>query len=143
VEGKGKEPNRTEPNDASLTRSGGSEKFDSNDLERLFSEMRKGIGKGSYRLKHTDYDRAQKAIDWAREECADDPAAACSIGIGRYLAHANGKMRDEGYPFWGWAQDPARWFAFDPNARSGDGKRGGSAPVSETYSEEGNPSWAK
>jgi len=86
-------------------------RFNSTDLGRLFSEERKARGLGSYRLQHSDYDRAQLAVEWANEDHPSAPAEACRLSIQTYLEHATGKPAADGYPFWGWALDPAAWHA--------------------------------
>jgi hypothetical protein len=118
-EGKGTGREREqEHNQNAHARDGGWEPtldFDSRGLEALFSRLRKESGGGTFRSQRSDYDRAQKAVEWAREETPDDPAAACERSIRKFLTHATGKEGD-GWPFWGWANDPGKWLAYTPPA---------------------------
>lgn len=106
--------------------------FNSRHLERLFSELRSAQpGGGRFKAQRSDYDRSQKAVDWAHEQNPADPAAACRASIGNFLAHASGRERD-GWPYWAWANDPGRWFAYVPVSSGNLGQRrasGGMAPV--------------
>ena len=124
-----------DPSDPSLPDAGARDSaagFDSKTVVRVFSELRKSAGGGSYRLQHSDYDRAQQVVAWAREENWGDPAGACTQSVGRFLEHARGKEAD-GWPFWAWANDPGRWYASKPPGpvtRSSWGAKSGPAPVS-------------
>jgi hypothetical protein len=96
---------------------GGSEIFDSKTLVSLFSELRVKRGGGSYKLQRTDYDRAQSAVEWATEQNSKDPLAACRSSMQKFFEHAGGKEGD-GWPFWGWANDPGKWFAYKPTGEA-------------------------
>lgn len=98
--------------------------FDSADLKRLFSELRLARGGGTYtQIQHSDYDRAQGAVAWARAENPTDPSAACRASMQKFFAHATGKEAD-GWPFWAWANDPGRWLAYNPaNGNAVDRRR--------------------
>lgn len=108
------------------TREGDSRRINTTRLERLFSAARKAAGHGSCKIQRSDYDRAQKACEWANEEHPDDPEGACARGFERYFASATGLSVEQGYPFWGWANDPAAW---DRERRSAP-RKGAPAPVS-------------
>lgn len=118
--------------------------FNSNTLEALFSKLRKAAQKGALKLQRSDYDRAQKAVEWAHEERPDNPASVCETGIAQYLAHATGLPAEQGYPFWGWANDPAAWLAFKPGNANGN-RRGAPAQVAPRASHTADPmpTWAK
>lgn len=88
--------------------------FDSSDLVRIFSTLRKAARRGSYRLQHTDYERAQTAVAWALEHAAEtgeSPELAVTMSVSRFLNFARGKPVDEAWPFWAWANDPGKWHA--------------------------------
>ncbi len=114
-------------------------RFNSNRLEELFSELRKAAKGGSFRLQRSDYDRAQKAVQWAHDDHPDDPAGATRHSIEQYLKHAPGFEAQKGYPFWGWASDPGAWYAHKP----GNGRRNGPGEVSTEFNEDDNPDWAQ
>jgi len=115
------------------------DRFNTSRLEELFSVLRAAVGGGKWRQQRTDFTRLEAAVDWAKRERPDDPWAACCESLGKFLKYATGKEGD-GWPFWGWAQDPGRWLAFKPNGRRA-GERG-PAPVSAEFDESQNPDWA-
>lgn len=120
--------------------------FDSNGLTRLFSELRHSKGGGKFTLQRSDYDRAQSAIAWAIQECAEDPAGACKRSLLKFFQHATGKEGD-GWPFWAWANDPGKWLAYSPKqvvkVVSGAARYAGPSEVSqpEDYAVNGDIKW--
>jgi hypothetical protein len=91
---------------------------DSKTLEQLFSRMRKAKKGGAFRVQRSDYDRAQKALEWAHEENPEQPILACEMSIAKFLQHARGELDGPkaGWPFWAWANDPGKWLALNPEA---------------------------
>jgi len=89
----------------------GGEWFSNDTVVEIFSALRAEAGHGQYKIKHTDYDRATAASDWAREECPGDPRGAVTKSVSAYLQHADDGLRDKNFPFWGWANDPGGWLA--------------------------------
>lgn len=88
--------------------------FDSSDLERLFSQLRAQTpGGGKFKAQRSDYLRAQSAVEWAHSESPANPLSAARESIAKFLVHARGREAD-GWPFWAWANDPGRWFAYVP-----------------------------
>lgn len=113
--------------------------FDSSDVVRVFSERRKAAGGGSYQLKHTDYQRAQAAVQWALAEQPEAPELAVTMSITRFLNFARGKEADDGWPFWGWANDPGRWFAMTAPMGSPMGRVGTDEEFADGAKK--NPAW--
>ena len=110
--------------------------FDSAQVVRVFSTLRSAHGGGTYQLKRTDYDRAQAAVAWALEEQPDDPLAAVTQSIANFLQYARGKEARE---FWGWANDPGKWFTTSEAPGNPMGRVGSQEEFERDANN--NPSW--
>jgi hypothetical protein len=119
------------------------ESFDSSDVVRIFSALRKAARRGSYRLQHTDYQRAQTAVEWALEQAADtgeSPEFAVTMSVTRFLNFARGKEGEgTGWPFWGWAHDPGKWHAMAAPMGSPMGRVASAEDNAQAAKQ--NPSW--
>lgn len=94
--------------------------FSVDTLEKLFDARRKQAGLGRFVLQRSDYDRAMSAVEWAKLTSGDDGKTSEEIAgesMSTYFARAPTEdtgLAKKGLPFWGWANDPSRWYNTKP-----------------------------